>query len=179
MTTNEPTTSNITPRVAVPPEVAEAIATLATEGARILADISRLDLLAERVHMYRTPLFGLDSEVCELVMERSGIDPMTDPFAAIAGRCRAICGENPEAVFVEWFDRAELALHPEREAEAAACRAAVDERLNADPDWMAQYFAELAADRAVARVVLAEIDAFETLAAEFVADAEQREGDVV
>ena len=179
MTTNEPTTSNITPRVAVPPEVADAIATLATEGARILADISRLDLLAETVHMYRTPLFGLDSEVCELVMERSGIDPMTDPFAAIAGRCRAICGENPDAVFVEWFNRAERTLHPERAAESAACRAAADERLNADPDWRAQYLAEFAADRDAARVVLAEIDAFETLAAEFVADAEQREGDVV
>ena len=174
MTTNERTTSIITPRVAVPPEVAEAIATLATEGARILADISRLDLLAETVHMYRTPLFGLDSEVCELVLERSGIDPMTDPFAAIAGRCRAICGENPEAVFVEWFDRAELALHPERAAESAARRAASDD----DPDWRAQFFAESAAARAVALVALAEIDAFETLAAEFVADAEQRGGDV-
>ena len=163
MTTNERTTSNITPVVAVPPEVADAIATLATEGARILADISRLDLLAERVHMYRTPLFGLDSEVCELVMERSGIDPMTDPFAKIESRCQAIRGEKPDAYHIEWFDRAERVLHPEREAEMAARRAAADEHANSeDRDF---YLAGIAADRAQALAALAEIDTFEALAA--------------
>ena len=98
-------------------------------------------------------------------MERSGIDPMTDPFTAIASHCQAICGENPDAVTVEWFERAERALHPEREAEMAACRAAGDERLNADPDRRSQYLAESAADREAALVVLSEIDTFEALAA--------------